>query len=52
MSPYLGEFLGTLLLTLLGDGVVAGILLKQSKSENAGWLAITVGWGYLCGRAV
>nr|PZN49848.1 MAG: aquaporin [Bacteroidota bacterium] len=52
MSPYLGEFLGTLLLTLLGDGVVAGILLKQSKSENAGWLAITVGWGLAVSMAI
>jgi glycerol uptake facilitator protein len=43
-SPILGEFFGTLILILLGDGVVAGVLLKQSKSENAGWLAITTGW--------
>ena len=45
-SPVLGEFFGTLVLILLGDGVVAGVLLKGSKSENAGWLAITAGWAF------
>ena len=45
MSPYLAEFLGTMLLTLLGNGVVAGVLLRDSKAENAGWLAIVFGWG-------
>ena len=45
-SPVFGEFVGTLVLILLGDGVVAGVLLKQSKGENAGWLAITAGWAF------
>ncbi len=45
-SPFLGEFLGTLILILLGDGVVAGVLLKRSKGENAGWVAITAGWAF------
>lgn len=45
MSPYLAEFLGTMLLTLLGNGVVAGVLLRDSKAENAGWLTIVLGWG-------
>lgn len=45
-SPVFGEFVGTLVLILLGDGVVAGVLLKHSKSENAGWLAITAGWAF------
>jgi glycerol uptake facilitator protein len=45
MSPYLAEFFGTMLLIILGDGVVAGVLLKGSKSEQAGWLTIVVGWG-------
>jgi len=44
-SPVLGEFAGTFILIVLGDGVVAGVLLKHSKSENAGWIAITTGWG-------
>ena len=45
MSPYIAEFLGTMLLTLLGNGVVAGVLLRDSKAEKAGWLAIVIGWG-------
>jgi glycerol uptake facilitator protein len=40
----IGEFLGTFVLILLGNGVVAGVLLKKSKAENAGWMAITTGW--------
>ena len=43
-SPQLGEFMGTLVLILLGDGTVAGVLLKGSKAENTGWIAITTGW--------
>jgi glycerol uptake facilitator protein len=45
MSPYLAEFFGTMLLVILGDGVVAGAVLKRTKSENAGWLTIVVAWG-------
>lgn len=45
MSPYVAEFFGTMVLILLGNGVVAGVLLKGSKSENAGWLTIVMGWG-------
>ena len=45
MSPYFAEFFGTLLLILLGDGVVASVVLKKTKSENAGWLTIVIGWG-------
>ena len=44
LSPWLGEFMGTLVLILLGDGVVAGVLLKKSKAENSGWIVITAGW--------
>ena len=40
-----GEFLGTMVLILLGNGVVAGVLLKKSKAEGAGWMVITTGWG-------
>ncbi|APT18618.1 glycerol uptake facilitator related permease (major Intrinsic protein family) [Amylolactobacillus amylotrophicus DSM 20534] len=42
----IGEFIGTLVLVLLGDGVVAGVSLKKSKSEGAGWIAISLGWGF------
>ena len=44
MQPFIGEFVGTMLLILLGDGVVAGVLLKNSKAENAGWMVITTAW--------
>lgn len=37
--------MGTLVLILLGDGVVANVLLKKSKGENSGWIVITTGWG-------
>jgi len=43
-APFLGEFLGTLVLILFGNGVVAGVLLKDSKAEGAGWVVITAGW--------
>ena len=45
MSNFLSELIGTFLLILLGDGVVAGVLLKKSKAEGAGWVVITLGWG-------
>jgi glycerol uptake facilitator len=45
-SPFLGEFLGTLVMILLGDGVVAGVLLKRSKAEGGGWMVITSGWAF------
>src|SRR5712671_5797712 len=45
-SPFLGEFLGTMILILLGDGVVAGVLLKRSKAEGSGWIVITAGWAF------
>ena len=50
-SPILGEFLGTMMLILLGNGVVAGVLLKRSKAENSGWMVIATAWAFavLCG---
>jgi glycerol uptake facilitator protein len=45
-SPVLGEFLGTMILVLLGDGVVAAVLLKRSKAEGSGWIVITAGWAF------
>jgi glycerol uptake facilitator protein len=41
-----GEFVGTAVLILLGDGVVANVLLKKSKAEGAGWLTIATGWAF------
>ena len=45
MEVYIAEFFGTALLILLGDGVVAGVLLKGSKAEGSNWWTITIGWG-------
>lgn len=42
---FLGEVVGTAVLILLGDGVVAGVLLNKSKGQNAGWVVITFAWG-------
>ena len=44
MSPYVAEFVGTALLVLFGDGVVAGVLLNKSKAQNGGWIVVTTGW--------
>ncbi|MGC4023434.1 MAG: MIP/aquaporin family protein [Cyclobacteriaceae bacterium] len=52
MSPYIAEFVGTLLLILLGNGVVAGVILKKTKSENAGWFTIVAGWGLAVSLAI
>jgi glycerol uptake facilitator protein len=44
-GPLFGEFMGTMVLILLGDGVVANVLLKKSKGENSGWIVIATAWG-------
>nr|WP_282186014.1 MIP/aquaporin family protein [Ochrobactrum sp. Marseille-Q0166] len=53
-NGFIGEFLGTMMLILLGDGVVANVLLAKSKGQNSGWIVITAGWGFavLCGVMV
>jgi glycerol uptake facilitator protein len=45
MNPYLAEFVGTAVLILFGDGVVANVLLNKSKGQGGGWIVITTGWG-------
>jgi glycerol uptake facilitator protein len=52
MKPVVAEFVGTMLLVLLGDGVVAGVLLNKSKAQNGGWIVITTGWGLAVALAV
>ncbi|MBA3585716.1 MAG: aquaporin family protein, partial [Gemmatimonadetes bacterium] len=52
MEIFIAEFIGTLILILLGDGVVAGVLLKNSKAENSGWIVITLAWGLAVAIAV
>lgn len=44
MSPYLAEILGTAFLIVLGDGVVASVILNKSKGHQGGWMVITMGW--------
>ncbi len=44
MSPFLAEFTGTMFIILLGNGVVANVLLAKSKGNNGGWIVITFGW--------
>ncbi|WAC19672.1 aquaporin family protein [Luteolibacter sp. SL250] len=52
MNPYLAEFIGTAILILLGNGVVANVVLNRSKGQNGGWIVITVGWGLAVAMAV
>ncbi|WP_405733545.1 aquaporin family protein [Streptomyces sp. NBC_01537] len=49
---FIGETIGTAILILLGGGVCAAVTLKSSKARNAGWLAITFGWGFAVLTAV
>ena len=44
MLPYIAEFLGTMMLIILGDGVVANVVLKKTKGNSSGWIVITTGW--------
>jgi glycerol uptake facilitator protein len=44
MNPYLAEFIGTTLLVLLGNGVVANVVLARTKGHNSGWIVIAAGW--------
>ncbi|MBN1069668.1 aquaporin family protein [Clostridium botulinum] len=44
MSIFMAELIGSMLLILLGDGVVANVVLKDSKGTGAGWIVITTGW--------
>jgi glycerol uptake facilitator protein len=46
MSPFLAELLGTMLLIILGDGVVANVVLSGTKGQNSGWIVITAGWAF------
>jgi glycerol uptake facilitator len=52
MNPYFAEFVGTALLVLFGDGVVAGVLLNKSKAQNSGWIVVTTGWALGVAMAV
>lgn len=51
MTQYIFEFIGTLVLVLLGDGVCANVTLNKSKAQGAGWVVIALAWGFavMCG---
>lgn len=44
MTPFIAELIGTMLLILLGNGVVANVVLKDTKGNSSGWIVITTGW--------
>ena len=44
MSPFVAELIGTMILILLGNGVVANVVLKNTKGNSGGWIVITTGW--------
>lgn len=52
MENFVAELIGTAILIILGDGVVAGVLLAKSKAQNAGWIVITAGWAFAVAIAV
>jgi glycerol uptake facilitator protein len=52
MSEFAAEFIGTMILVLLGDGVVANVCLRGTKGHNSGWIVITAGWGFAVFTAV
>ena len=52
MTDFLAEMVGTMVLIVLGDGVVANVCLKKSKAENSGWMVIATGWGIAVAVAV
>jgi glycerol uptake facilitator protein len=45
-AKFIAEIIGTMLLVILGDGVVANVLLNKSKGQGGGWIVITAGWGF------
>ena len=52
MNFFIAELVGTMLLIILGDGVVANVLLSKSKAENSGWIVISTGWGLAVAMSV
>ncbi len=52
MNIFIGELIGTMILVLLGDGVVANVLLEKTKGQNSGWIVIAAGWGFAVAIAV
>ncbi len=46
MSAYLAEFIGTMVLIMFGNGLLAGLTLNKSLSQGANWVVVTFGWGF------
>lgn len=46
MTPFIAEIIGTAILILLGNGVVANVVLKDTKGNNSGWIVITTAWAF------
>ncbi len=51
-NPFIGELIGTMLLIIFGDGVVANVVLSKTKGQNSGWIVIATGWGMAVGVGV
>ncbi|MGP4081181.1 MIP/aquaporin family protein [Pseudalkalibacillus sp. R45] len=52
MSTFMAEIIGTMILIILGGGVVGGVVLKKTKAQDSGWIVITMGWGLAVAVAV
>ncbi|WP_376789381.1 MIP/aquaporin family protein [Thermoflexus sp.] len=52
MAPWVAEIIGTMILILLGDGVVANVVLGKTKGQASGWIVITTGWAMAVAMAV
>jgi glycerol uptake facilitator protein len=52
MTPFFAELIGTMILIILGSGVVANVVLNRSKGQNGGWMVVTTGWGFAVAGAV
>jgi glycerol uptake facilitator protein len=52
MSVYFAEMIGTMILIILGDGVVANVVLKKSKGQDSGWIVVATGWGLAVALAI
>jgi glycerol uptake facilitator protein len=52
MAPWVAEIIGTMILVLLGDGVVANVVLGRTKGQASGWIVITTGWAMAVAMAV
>ena len=52
MNVFIGELIGTMILIVLGDGVVANVVLAKTKGNDSGWIVISAGWGFAVAMGV